>query len=318
MDQIADLGSLELYDQVTPTGQICATLITSQAAVINATKRETFSYGPHERHELDLYTPSPGTSNPSDTGNCPLLVFLYGGGFASGDKVFDLIPGDLVYPNLGSFFADVLGYETVVINYRLTKHGARFPRGADDLDLALKWLDKHYEAQGAKDVYIMGNSAGGVHLTTWLFQPEYAKSIKWLAEGTVTLKLKAAISLSCPFTWPQYVIDSKVGESVKGYYGDEHSVTENASLLLARRALASAPKDTVWPPILTIVAEMDPEDIRDSGKDFVKLWTAAGHRSEYRVLQGHNHFTTVWALRCGVPAFEKWAYDLGEWLKELK
>ena len=166
MDQIAGLAALELYDQVIPTSKICASLVTPRAPVINATKRDTFSYGPHERHQLDLYAPSPGTPNPASTGNRPLLVFLYGGGCASGDKIFDLIPGDLVYPNLGSFFADVLGYETTVINYRLTKHAARFPRSADNLNMALEWLDKHYAAQGTKNVYIMGNSAGGVHLTT--------------------------------------------------------------------------------------------------------------------------------------------------------
>ena len=56
--------------------------------------------------------------------------------------------------------------------------------------------------------------------------------MKWLVSGTRTLKLKAAIPLSCPFIWPQYVINSKVGESVKGYYGDERKVEENASCVL--------------------------------------------------------------------------------------
>ncbi|KAF5026581.1 hypothetical protein F66182_1307 [Fusarium sp. NRRL 66182] len=318
MDQIASLSHLELYDQVEPTGKICASLITPRAHLIKATKRDVYSYGPHERHELDLYTPSPETPNPAGTGNRPLIMFLYGGGFASGDKIFDLFPDDLVYTNLGSFFADVLGYETTVIDYRLTKHGVRFPRGADDLDLALAWLDKHYAAQGPKDVYIVGNSAGGVHLTTWLFQPEYLTSIQRLVAGTGTLKLKAAIPLSCPFTWPQYVIDSKVGVSVKGYYGDESKVAQNASLLLAQRALKDAPKDTAWPPIFVIVMDMDPQDIRESGREFYELWKAAGHKADYRILKDHNHFTPVWALRSGDPGFEKWAHELGDWMKALE
>jgi len=61
-----------------------------------------------------------------------------------------------------------------------------------------------------------------------------------------------------------------------------------SSLFQAQQALANALKDSEWPPILAVVAEMDPGDIRDSGRDFIKLWTSAGHRGEYRVLQGHN------------------------------
>lgn len=319
MDQIASLRDRELYDQVIPTSEICATLLEPRAPIINSTKKKTFVYGPHARHDLDLYIPSSATTNSRDGGNRPLLVFLYGGGFASGDKIFDLIPGDLVYTNLGSFFADEIGYDTAVINYRLTKHGARFPRGAEDLDMALHWLDDFYAKQGqsTKDLYIMGNSAGGIHLTTWLFRHEYQDSLRRLVIGTKTLKLKAAITLSTPFIWPKVVLESKVGESVKGYYGDEQRVVENASLVLAQKALKDTSQDSVWPSVLTLVCEMDPDDIRNSGNEFMDLWKSKGLKGGYHVLEGHNHFSTVWTLRSGIKGFEQWGHDLKQWLEGL-
>ncbi|OQU99340.1 hypothetical protein CLAIMM_04980 [Cladophialophora immunda] len=316
MNEIAALRHLELYEAVVPTSEVCARLIKPRADLINATPRETHKYGPHERHDLDLYTATKRRSDHDTGSNSPLLVFLYGGGFASGDKLFDLIPGDLVYKNLGSFFAEELGFEVAIVNYRLSKHGIRFPRGAEDLDLALKWLDQHYRPRGARDLYIMGNSAGGVHLTTWLFRPEFRDSVTFLVSGTGALTLRTGIPLSCPFTWPQYVIDSKVGDSVKGYYGDEQKVKENAALRLVEKALRDAQPDTKWPKMLTIVSEMDPDDIRESGKQFTDLWNASGRKGEYHVLKGHNHFTTVWALRAG-GEIEQWGYDLGKWLQDL-
>lgn len=318
MDEIIPLHGKELYESVIPTSEICRDILTPRTSIINATKREEFSYGPHHRHALDIYTPSPGVENPAGAGNRPLLVFIYGGGFASGGKVFDLIPGDIVYKNLASFFAEEIGYLTAVVDYRLTEHGVRFPRGAEDLEMALEWLDKHYADQGPRDVYVMGNSAGGIHLTTWLFRPEFQESVTSLVSGKSTLKLRAAITLGCPFIWPQEVIDGPVGTSVKGYYGDEQKVKDNAALILVKQTLANASSGTVWPPILTLVSEFDPADIRDSGKVFMDIWKAAGHEGDYRVIKGHNHFSTVWLLRCGREREEKWGYDLGKWLKELK
>lgn len=317
MDEIAALRHLPLYAGVLPTAEVCSRLLKPRADIINATKRETHKYGPHQRHELDIYTPAEKTSNLDKGKNAPLFVFFYGGGFHTGDKVFDLVSGDLVYKNLGSFFADELGYEVAVVDYRLTEHGARFPRGADDLVTSLQWLDKHYQSRGQRDLYIMGNSAGGVHLTTWLFHPDFRASLNWLVAGGEALILRAAITLGCPFTWPQLVIDSKVGDSVKGYYGSEQNVKDNVAMLWVQKAIRDAPSDTKWPPILTLVCEMDPDDIRESGKEFIDLWKTTGRNGQYHVLEGHNHFSVVWSLRCGGKREDKWAYDLGKWLKEL-
>lgn len=49
--------------------------------------------------QADVYWPPSGESS-----SAPLLVFVYGGGFRSGARVFPP-PHDLTYRNVGAFFA---------------------------------------------------------------------------------------------------------------------------------------------------------------------------------------------------------------------
>src|SRR5688572_1446137 len=66
-------------------------------------------YGPAERHRLDVY--------PADGPDAPVLLFVHGGGFVSGDKRGD----PWFYGNVGRYFA-AHGFLTVVANYRLAPH----------------------------------------------------------------------------------------------------------------------------------------------------------------------------------------------------
>ena len=62
-----------------------------------------------EKHRLDLFLP-PGTG-------WPILIFVHGGGLASGDKGLRVGGAD-VYGNIGRFYAGQ-GIGVAVINYRL-------------------------------------------------------------------------------------------------------------------------------------------------------------------------------------------------------
>ena len=75
---------------------------------------EDISYGPHERHRLDVYTPR----KPSSAA-MPVLVYMHGGGFIRGSKSY--------YTNIGYYFAKngVIG---VVANYRLAPK-SKWPSG---------------------------------------------------------------------------------------------------------------------------------------------------------------------------------------------
>lgn len=50
-------------------------------------------------------------------------------------------------------------FETIIIDYRLVKHGAKFPSGTEDLDRALNWIDQRYSGLN-RDAYVLGIPPG--------------------------------------------------------------------------------------------------------------------------------------------------------------
>lgn len=97
---------------------------------------------------------------PSTTKPCPLVIWIHGGGWASGDNLRDL---DLLAPHVLS-----MGYGLASIGYRLTPQKP-FPAQALDCGAALAWLHQHAFEKGLDPARfaVAGHSAGG-HLTAWL------------------------------------------------------------------------------------------------------------------------------------------------------
>ncbi|MDA8033068.1 MAG: alpha/beta hydrolase [Actinomycetota bacterium] len=103
------------------------------------------SYGAHERQRLDLYLPD---GKPAG----PVLVFLHGGGFRTGDHRMVGYHG-LPYLEAGAVVASM--------SYRLLPE-VRFPDMAADVEAGLNWLQSTLPARGADPsrVYLSGHSAG--------------------------------------------------------------------------------------------------------------------------------------------------------------
>lgn len=104
------------------------------------------AYGPDERHRLDVYVPEQGARKAQ------VMVFLYGGGWDSGDR------SD--YAFVGRAFA-AQGFVTVVPDYRLVPQ-VRFPAFVEDGALALRWVRDHIASYGGDTagVALSGHSAG--------------------------------------------------------------------------------------------------------------------------------------------------------------
>jgi len=148
--------------------------LPSQAISENVEVRKDIAYveGRVEdaaKHKLDLYLPK-GKSN------FPVLIFVHGGTWRSGDRAN--------YPALGNRFARD-GMAVVVPSYRLMP-GAPHPAQVEDAAAAVDWVVKNVASFGgdAARVYLSGHSAGG-HLAAWV-----GLDARWLG------RLKGVIAMS--------------------------------------------------------------------------------------------------------------------------
>jgi acetyl esterase/lipase len=135
------------------------------------------------RHKLDLYL-------PKGSKDYPMLMFVHGGAWKSGNKE--------LYPALGELFAKN-GIATAVINYRLSNksNNVKHPDHIHDVAKAFAWVKDNCGKYGAsKDkLYISGHSAGG-HLVALLATDEsYLK-----AEQCTTKDIKGVMALSGVYT----------------------------------------------------------------------------------------------------------------------
>lgn len=128
------------------------------------------------KHRLDLFV-------PEGLQDAPVLIFVHGGGWSSGDKN--------LYAFVGRAFAQQ-GFVTAVINYRLSPQ-VQHPAHIEDVARAFAWVYKNIAQYGGnpEKIFVMGHSAGG-HLTALLALDE-----KYLqAHGLTLAAIRGAIPIS--------------------------------------------------------------------------------------------------------------------------
>lgn len=298
-----------------PTFKAFGPLLVANKASIQSIPRTTYKYGTNARQNLDFYP-------PHSSSDSPILFFLYGGGLTRGDKILAHMPEGLAYHNLGTFFAKA-GYTTIIMDYRRvndaelgTGEDAVFPSGGEDIATALRWLEGHLKESGSaqRDVFLMGNSAGALHVTTFLLAPQFVNARKKILSGDGQIKLKGGILVSAPCHFQQ-ALAGRAG-MLKNYYGGAEEVEKRCphGLLESFEAGGSAPR------LLILIAEYDPEDeIVVSNKDFYKL--AREKLGEDKVdwvdMPGHNHISPPLALSTGDAKGEKWGNDVVAWMQRL-
>lgn len=115
------------------------------------------AYGEEPRQVLDVY-------RPAGAHRAPVVIFVHGGAFVRGAKDINAH----MYGNVLTWFARQ-GYVGVNVEYRLAPQ-APYPGGAVDVALACRWLARHVHAFGGDPakVCLIGHSAGGTHVATWL------------------------------------------------------------------------------------------------------------------------------------------------------
>lgn len=311
MDVIASLGRdvLETVGQTYETyGNILR--LPANSSVIHKTEVTSFSYGQHPRNVLDLYEPEPTTPPPLAGRTRPILLYVYGGAFMFGDRILSDIPGELVYRNIASFFAGKLGYNVIIMDYRLVKQGAKYPSGGEDVDEAIGWICRHFTEE--HDLFLMGHSAGGSHIATWMFAEDFQDRRNVLISGTKGPKLAGAIFLSTPLS-----LTPDLEALFEPYYGkaNESRMKQPTSLMHGMLRQTNPSLVEKWPRILVLVSELDPESVHDAATGFKKPWSDAGGRLELKVLERHNHHSPPLSLGTQIEEEEAWGYLVGEWMK---
>ena len=110
-----------------------------------------------EKHRLDLFVPEM-SGNP-DPRPWPVLVFVHGGGWTSGDKGLSTGGAD-VYANIGRYFA-ARGVGVAVISYRL-QPAFDWRDQVEDVARAVAWVHAHVAEYGGDPdaIFVSGHSAG--------------------------------------------------------------------------------------------------------------------------------------------------------------
>ncbi|KAH9480371.1 Esterase LipI [Psilocybe cubensis] len=271
---------------------------------IEAIERETFSYGPLEVHKLDVYYPPVEPDSVT-----PVLIFFYGGGFTSGSRSSP--PSNLVYNNLGAFFAS-RGVLTVIPEYRLVPL-ITYPQGAEDVQEAIKWVAERFnrsvDSNGVdlprrRRLFVMGHSAGGVHLASVMLNATLFAPIAPVIRGWVLVGVPVLIP-------PQ----GRPGFSAAAiqYYGSVQAIKRYQPLGLLKSCTVQDP-DYVGrlPPLRSLTAASESRYIRKGMQAFAEEYKGKGGMTEQIMLEGHDHLSTVLALSTG--SGEEWGVQLVQWM----
>ena len=170
---LASLVSV-LLSACSPAGLLNATVPRDGVSVSRDVR-----YGEGPRRTLDVYRPADAT------GAAPLVVFLYGGSWRSGDKA--------TYPFVAAPLA-ARGAVVVVPDYRLYPE-VQFPAFLEDNAAAVAWAIGHAAALGAdrRAVFIVGHSAGAYNAAMLALDPALLR-----AAGVDRAALAGVAALAAP------------------------------------------------------------------------------------------------------------------------
>ncbi|GLB42756.1 putative carboxylesterase family protein [Lyophyllum shimeji] len=308
MDTIAELKSREIEaDIVSASIGAFLPLLEEKRTAIQEIPRKTFRYGSTDRHQLDVYYPVA----PSASEKTQVLVWIYGGGFTTGERQFPP-PADLLYACVGAYFAR-RGFVVVIPDYRLL-HDAIFPGGAEDVRDAILWTinnPAHLTTPttpnpDTKGIFLMGHSAGAVYAFSAFVIPETA--------GSAILRPSIAGLILCAGPYHLDALDpaDPLHDVAKQLCGGEQGVQEKSPMGLLRDASDAVVAQ--FPRTVLVIAEREPDWLLAADDAFAKALEARTGKKPARIVaQGHNHISPNVAL--GTGQGEAWAEEVVTWIR---
>lgn len=252
-------ASLLLLNSCSPERLVNTVNATNAPRGLNVVKDQR--YGPDARNTVDVYA-------PQNASNAPVVLFIHGGSWSSGDKSDHAFVGDSLAR---------AGYVTGVMNYRLAPQN-RYPTYVQDAALALKWLRDNAAKYGgnAQNVFVMGHSAGGFNAV------ELVVNERWLREVNVPVSsIRGVIGVAGPYSYDFRQFPSRNAFPEGGLPDD---------IMPDRHVRRDAP------PHLLLVAANDTTVYPQNAINMEAALKKAGAKVERKVLPRLNHVTIIGAV----------------------
>ena len=157
------------------------------------------AFGPGPRQKLDVCAPHSGA-----VGGLPVLIFIYGGSWDSGNRAD--------YEFVGDAFAS-RGFLTLIPDYRVTPDV--FPAFVEDAALAMKWGVDNARMYGGdpQRIVLVGHSAGAYNAMQAVLDPHYLRDV-----GGDARVIKGVVGLAGPYNF--YPFDVASTRAAFGAYPD--------------------------------------------------------------------------------------------------
>jgi acetyl esterase/lipase len=238
--------------------------------------REGSSHG----QRLNLFLP--------DSSGWPVLVFVHGGGWNTGDK--DLTVGGAdVYGNIGRFFASH-GIGVAIINYRLLPHVA-WREQIEDVADATAWVATHIAEYGGSPsrLFLSGHSAGAQLAARIALDPAPLEK-----HGLSPSILCGVIAVSGAGLDLQDAGTYELGEDIRYY--EKRFRDGDAGESWKQAASPISLVKTAAPPFLINYAEGESKGLQRQSGLLHDALTSAGAQSQIVVVPGQSHERIVLTL----------------------
>lgn len=218
-------------------------------------------YADGRRGGIDLYAP-----RGAGLAKRPVILFLYGGSWSSGDKDGYAFAGRALAAE---------GFLVAIPDYRLVP-AVRYPAFLEDNAAAFRWLRAHAARFGGDPdrIVIVGHSAGAYNAAMLALDP------RWLGEDRRAVR--GLVGLAGPYSF--LPLDTAATKNAFGAVAD----------LPATQVLRYASADD--PPALLLAGAED-EIVRPrQAAELAAALTRAGGRAQSRIYPGIGHAGMVTAL----------------------
>lgn len=227
------------------------------------------AYGEDPRQRLDIYAPD----NAGGTRGHPVVVFVHGGSWASGERED--------YSFAGRALASQ-GFVTVLFNYRLVPRHP-YPDFVDDTASVVAWANRNAARYGGDPsrIFLVGHSAGAYNAVMVALAPEFLRGV-----GVSQDVLAGVVGISGPYDF--LPLDPGAAQNAFGHLQAE-ALRDSQPV---NRVTASRPV----PPMLLLTGDKDKTVRPRNTQSLAQALEKAGHRVRSEIYPGIGHAGTVLAL----------------------